>query len=308
MIIGVEDETREIVGVDETELFSLIDRITNAISDSVTPQLIPIITAAVIDGKTIVIVEVFPGAARPYYITSMGMENGTYSKVNATTRHADAIMLKELQLQGRNQSYDETIILDRTLDEAAVEKLCNDIKHHIDEAVKARGETPLKKEITPVNLENWNIIKRKDNKLYPTIAFDLLTTNTQRFAKIQCGLFKGADRVVFLDKREYDGPIYEQIEEAYQFVLKHINLGMEIDGIYRKEIYEILPSALREAIANAVTHRNYMDNACVHVCVYDDRVEITSPGMLFGGLTIDMIKNGSTRIRNAGIAEVFGRM
>lgn len=106
----------------------------------------------------------------------------------------------------------------------------------------------------------------------------MLTTNTQRFAKIQCGLFKGADRVVFLDKREYDGPIYEQIEEAYQFVLKHINLGMEIDGIYRKEIYEIPPSALREAIANAVTHRNYMDNACVQVCVYDDRVEITSPG------------------------------
>lgn len=111
-----------------------------------------------------------------------------------------------------------------------------------------------------------------------------------------------------MDKREYAGPIYEQIEEAYRFVLKHINLGAEINGLYRKETYELPPSAIREAIANAVTHRNYMERACIQVCVYDDRVEITSPGMLYGDLTIDMIKRGRTRIRNAAIAEAFGRM
>lgn len=49
---------------------------------------------------------------------------------------------------------------------------------------------------------------------------------------------------------------------TYQFVIKHINLGMEIDGVYRKENYEIPSSAIRGIIANAVTHRNYMDNAC----------------------------------------------
>ena len=51
-----------------------------------------------------------------------------------------------------------------------------------------------------------------------------------------------------------------------------------------------------------------MDRSKIQVCVYDDRVEITSPGMLFGGLTIDMIKNGRTKIRNNAIAEVFSRM
>ena len=308
LIIGVKDGTREIIGVQLEEIPTLIDKITNVISDMVTPQLIPAITSAQIDDKNIVIIEIFPGAARPYYISSLGQENGTFVRVNATTRLADAIMLKELQLQGRNQSYDETILPEKDLDPKAVKNLCDDMQKHIVTALRERGESPVEKEITITNLENWAIVKRVEDKLYPTVAFDLLTENTQRYAKIQCGLFKGTDRVVFLDKREYAGPIYEQIEEAYRFVLKHINLGAEINGLYRKETYELPPSAIREAIANAVTHRNYMERACIQVCVYDDRVEITSPGMLYGDLTIDMIKRGRTRIRNAAIAEAFGRM
>lgn len=66
--------------------------------------------------------------------------------------------------------------------------------------------------------------------------------------------------------------------------------------------------AIREAIVNATTHRNFLDRACVQVAVYDDRVEVTSPGMLYGGLTIEQIKEGSSKIRNRCIAEVFSRM
>lgn len=66
--------------------------------------------------------------------------------------------------------------------------------------------------------------------------------------------------------------------------------------------------AIREAIVNAVTHRNYLDHACVQVAVYENRVEITSPGMLYGGLTIKQIKEGGSKIRNRCIAEVFSRM
>ena len=104
------------------------------------------------------------------------------------------------------------------------------------------------------------------------------------------------------------GPLYEQIEEAYSFVLKHINLGAEINGLVRTDAYELPPEAVREAIVNATTHRNFLDRACVQVAVYDDRVEITSPGMLYGGLTIAQIKEGGSKIRNRCIAEIFSRM
>lgn len=102
--------------------------------------------------------------------------------------------------------------------------------------------------------------------------------------------------------------MYEQIEEAYEFVLKHINLGAKISGLVRTDAYELPTEAIREAIVNATTHRNFLDRACVQVAVYEDRVEVTSPGMLYGGLTIEQIKKGGSKIRNRCIAEVFSRM
>jgi len=129
-----------------------------------------------------------------------------------------------------------------------------------------------------------------------------------RFSKIQCALFKGIERDIFIDKKEYNGPLYEQIEQAYQFVLRHINLGAEIDGLVRKDVYELPVGAIREMIVNAVCHRNYMDNASVQVAIYDDRVEVTSPGMLYGGLTLEEAMSGRSKIRNRAVAEVFSRM
>jgi predicted HTH transcriptional regulator len=136
----------------------------------------------------------------------------------------------------------------------------------------------------------------------------MLTDNPFQYVKVQCGLFKGTDRVVFIDKREFKGPLYEQIEQAYNFVLKHINLGAEIQGLIRKDIYELPIKSIREMIVNAVTHRNYSDNSAVQVAVYEDRVEVTSPGMLSGGLKIEDIINGTSNIRNKVIAEVFSHM
>lgn len=115
-------------------------------------------------------------------------------------------------------------------------------------------------------------------------------------------------RQIFIDKRDFEGPLYEQVEDAYEFVLKHINLGAEISGLIRTDAYELPTEAIREAIVNATTHRNFLDRACVQVAVYDDRVEITSPGMLYGGLTIEQIKEGGSKICNRCIAEVFSGM
>ena len=176
------------------------------------------------------------------------------------------------------------------------------------EAAKTKSEKEKVKDVTLQNLINWGVVKNLDGNLVPTNAFVLLTNNTFPFAKIQCALFKGTERVVFIDKRDFEGPLYMQIEEAYEFVLKHINLGAVIKGLLRTEAYELPTEAIREAIVNATTHRNFLDRACVQVAVYDDRVEITSPGMLYGGLTIEQIKEGGSKIRNKCIAEVFSRM
>ena len=272
------------------------------------PQIFPNIGVDTIDGKSVIVVEIYPGASRPYYIKSLGKEAGTYIRVSGTSRPADASILKDLELQGANQSFDEMICVGQKYDALHAEALCAAIKSYMVEAAKTKSEKEKIKDVTVQNLINWGVIKNMDGTLAPTNAFALLTNNTFPFAKIQCALFKGTERVVFIDKRDFEGPLYEQIEEAYEFVLKHINLGAEINGLVRTDAYELPTEAIREAIVNATMHRNFLDRACVQVAVYDDRVEITSPGMLYGGLTIEQIKEGGSKIRNRCIAEVFSRM
>ena len=308
LIVGIDDESREVLGVEESSVFQIMDAIANAVSDMCEPQIVPDISFQTIDHKCIVIIEIYPGANRPYYIRSQGRDKGTYIRLAGTTRPADALRIKELELQGANLSYDEMISIGHEINDKAVGKLCGDIRKYMLEDMVTAQEKKAINEVTLLHLENWGIVKRVEGKLLATNAFVLLTSDEFRFSRIQCARFKGTERVVFIDKREFKGPLYEQVEEAYQFVLKHINLGAQIEGLIRKDSYELPVASIRESIVNAVTHRNYMENSCIQIAVFDDRVEITSPGMLYGDLSIETIKQGKSKIRNKGIAEVFNRM
>ena len=296
------------MGVDPNEVFKIIDGITNTISDMCYPQIFPNIGVDTIEGKCVIVVEIYPGANRPYYIKTLGKESGTFIRVSGTSRPADDTIIKDLDFQGTNRSFDEMVCVEQKYDAEQAEKLCAAIKKYMVDAAKTKAEKEKVRDVTVQNLINWGVIKNLEGTLVPTNAFVMLTNNPFPFVKIQCALFKGVERVVFIDKRDFEGPLYEQIEEAYKFVLKHINLGAEINGLVRTDSYELPTEAIREAIVNATTHRNFLDRACVQVAVYDDRVEITSPGMLCGGLTIEQIKEGGSKIRNRCIAEVFSRM
>lgn len=253
------------------------------------------------------VVEIYPGANRPYYFKRLGKNQGTYIRVGGTSRPADSTKIKELEMEGSNLSLDELICVGYPVTNDAISKLCSDIKQYASEAFEGE-ERKAVREISVEKLLNWKILRGTEKTLLATNAFVLLTSEYFPFSKIQCALFKGVERDVFIDKKEYAGPLYEQIENAYQFVLRHINLGAEIEGIVRKESYELPTGAIREMIVNAVCHRNYMDNSCVQVAIYDDRLEVTSPGMLYGGLTLVEAISGRSKIRNRAIAEVFSRM
>ena len=147
-----------------------------------------------------------------------------------------------------------------------------------------------------------------DDECLASNAFALLTSDYFQFSKIQCAVFKGTDRAVFLDKREYTGPLYEQIDEALGFVLRNIRLGAKFEGVQRKEIYELPVDAIREMIVNAECHRNMTDESCVQVAIYDDRLEVTSPGGLYNGLTFEEAMGGHSKLRNRAIANVFSQI
>ena len=273
LIVGIDDKTHEIVGVTNEILFQLMDGIANAISDSCMPQIIPDIEPQTIDGKTVIIVSVEAGKNRPYYLKSKGKENGTYIRVAGTSRQAFPEKIRELEMEGARISWDELTCVGYPVSKEATEKLCSNIENFREKA--GMTERSVKKE----QLINWKILKQSEGQLLATNAYALLTSDYFPFSKTQCAVFKGTDRAVFLDKREFTGPIYTQIEEAVDFVLRNIRLGATIDGLVRKEKYELPPEAIREMIINAHCHRNLLDESCIQVAVYDDRLEVTSPGL-----------------------------
>ncbi len=157
-------------------------------------------------------------------------------------------------------------------------------------------------------LRSWGVLIERDGKDYPSNAFAILTGNGGLHVTTQCGVFKCTTKAVFVDRREYPGPLWEQIDEAFQFALRNIHLGATFVGIYRQDIYEIPPDAIRELIINAMVHRSYLDHGMIQVAVYDNRLEITSPGKLPMGQTMERMKEGYSKIRNEALAHAFAYM
>ena len=296
IIIGIDDKTFDIIGVNDDEVFKIKDKISNSISDNISPQIIPQISFERIEDKTVIIINIAKGQNTPYCIKSEGLE-GVYIRVDATTRAAERYKIQELSLLGMNKTFDEIV------QNGTQEATQKDIDFLLD-AFYSRS----KKQVTVQNLVSWKLLAQENGKFYPSVAFRLLTSNDIHFARIQCGLFKGTDKVHFLDRKEFDGSVMEQIENAIHFLIQHLNIGAEIKGLYRKDIYEIPEEILRELVTNAVMHRNYLLHSYIQICVFDDRVEIVSPGGLIGGITIQDILDGRSSVRNEVLADAFLKM
>jgi len=295
LIFGVSDD-RKIVGIDG-DPFSVRDVIVNEISNLCNPQIFPNSYVSTIDDKNIIVIEVPPGTSRPYYITSEGVDNGTYVRISASSRLAGPDTLRDLIMEGTNRSFDELDYIDKnnkTISDVSIQKLCSYLS------------SKSKKDATPTDLMNMGLLKRSGGTLTPSRAFMLLTDNPYPYARIQCARFKGPDELEFADRKEYSGPIIEQVDNAVGFVMNHTNLGAEIKGLYRRDLPEIPIEAVREILTNAVVHRSYsMSGSPIFVAVYDDRIEITSPGMLPYGLTVEGAMSGHSNPRNYVLARFF---
>lgn len=308
IVFGIDDKTLEIVGMDEDNIFKTIDAITNAISDSCEPRIRPDVTLQTVNDKTVIVVEILPGAMRPYYIKSEGMTEGTYMRVSGTTRPVEGYMLKELILEGQNRYFDSEPCRELQITDEDIQNFCKTMKETAIKNTWQNSEKAKIKDITKNTLLSWGILTEVQGEIFPTNAYALLTGQLRMQPVIQCGLFKGKDRAYFADRKEFDGPIQNQVDAAYQYVLEKINMGMQIQGIYRQDVYELPTDSVRELIANAVAHRSYLEPGNIQVAIFDDRLEVTSPGMLLNNVSIKKMMEGYSKPRNPAIANAFAYM
>ncbi|MBE0504347.1 MAG: ATP-dependent DNA helicase [Desulfuromonadales bacterium] len=198
----------------------------------------------------------------------------------------------ELERQKRNQSFDEEICREQALDLLDLS------------ALKARFSA-LGKPLDEEKLKNIKLIQLEQGTLYPTQGLMILLGQYPHVVT-KCARFKGTDMSVFLDRKEYSGDLFTQLEQAEAFIKNHINLRGEIKGLQRTDTFEIPEAALREALINAVIHRDYTNQGRdIKVGVYDDIVNIVSPGGFPNTLTAEALTEGRSEIRNRVVARVF---
>lgn len=307
LIFGVQDGTRKITGFAADEIFQKMDAITNSIYDSIEPHIVPVMEIAEIGGKQVISATIRAGMMKPYYLKKAGPEDGTYVRVAGVTRKAEPYEVQELRLEGLNRSFD-SLRAPGNISAAAVNRECKRLYNKALELCRTEEQRQAQKKLTASQLLAWKVIGQDENgQYYPCNAWKLLTGDRDAFpdAVIQCAVFKGVSRNIFITRKEISGPADQQIEDALAFVKEHINLGSRIEGLYRQDFYELPLGSVREMIANAVCHRSYMSSGKIQVALFDDRLEVTSPGKLIEGLTKKQLLEGNSRIRNRALAAVF---
>ena len=162
-------------------------------------------------------------------------------------------------------------------------------------------------------LINLGVAQRKRGQLLFNNAGILLFAKTPckffQSAYVDAVIFKGTERVNVIDRKIFKGGLFENFNSVRIYLKEHLNIRYEYENDWkRKNIYELPLDALREAVANALMHRDYfMSGANISVCIFDDRVEIVSPGGLPKPLTMRDLGSKSKR-RNEAIADLFSRL
>ena len=243
------------------------------------------------DGKIMLVVEIRMESNTPYYLKAKGREQGVYVRLGATNRQADDQMIYELDRDRLNISYDGDN--DRNQDKIPPELL---------EVLTHR----LMRTVTNKTLENLGLYNPA--KTPPLIAHACALLLGQREeTQIRCARIKGDSDYVFIDRKDCSGDMFTQIEQALAFVKNHLQLrSKKVNNLNRVSEFEIPVDSVSEALINAVIHRDYaVSKIFTKVTVYDDRVEIMTPGGLMRGLQLSDAMNGRSEPRNRILARIF---
>ncbi|MFW5669115.1 MAG: ATP-binding protein [Acetivibrio ethanolgignens] len=251
------------------------------------------------DGKVLIILDVYKGDETPYYYSGDGVLEA-YVRVGNESVKATATELKRLVLRGKNTSYDSQNSTYKAED-YAFSKL------------KERYKKWTGNSFDDKDLISFGLVNEQGNL---TNAGALLADESPiRCSRLFCtrwnGLNKSGGAVDALDDAEYSGSVISLIENGEAFIKRNCKMKWRKTANSREEMPEYVERSYHEALVNALAHRDYLVNGSeVHIDIYDDRMEIYSPGGMPDGSMIqdrDPLMVPSTR-RNPVLADVFNRL
>ncbi len=277
-ICGVAD-------VDDCQL-----RVVSSLRDSIMPDVTMFtnITVETSEGKQIVRVEVQHGTSFPYYLTSKGIRpEGVFVRKGACTIPATSAEILRMIKDAAGDSFEAERSLNQQLTFDTANKFFSDRKVAFGEEQK----------------RTLGIIS--NDGTYSNLG---LLLSDQCTHTIKLAAFEGTAKTIFKDRKEYSGSLFRQLEETYDALMVFNHLRADFEGLNRIDYYDYPLEAVREALLNAIVHREYGFSASTLISVFDDRIEFTTIGGLPKGITESDIMLGISIPRNSKLAEVFYRL
>ncbi len=285
--IGVDDNGTP-VGVQDPD--AVVQQLTNALRDGIRPDVTMFTRIAIQDvgGCPVVAVTVSTGTRRPYYLTDKGLRpSGVYLRQGASSAPAseDAIRRMIRLTDGDSFENGRSLIQELTFQTFAAEMQ----QRHL-----ACG---------PAQYQTLGILAT--DGLYTNLG---LLVSDQCQHSIKLAVFQGTDKLLFKDRKEFGGSIFQQLNEAYQAIDFYNGTRASFEGLLRKDERDYPMEAVREALLNAVVHRDYSFSGSISINLYQDRMELISLGGLVPGFSLEAALMGASQPRNGKLASLFYRM
>jgi len=298
LIIGVSDQERNIHDIQDPLLIE--EKISSMIYDSIYPILSPYISIQNIDGKTILIIQILPGSAKPYFIKSLGIENGVFIRIGSSNRKATPEIIEQLRRQAIGISYE--LETDISKNENCLDKKCLD--YFFDTIHQSYD-----KEI----LSKWKILGKNNGDYFPTmtgiILFGKADLDDYDHYSVRLTRFQGNTLTNISETKEYAIPLIDKTENICKDIIRFLKKESQLEGIRRIEQTIIPLFAIREVVINALAHRDYsIHGSTIKINIFDNRLEIISPGILSGNIDIADIGTGISECRNRAIVRIFRKL
>lgn len=282
---GIDDDGSA-VGISDPDSTSL--DIVHYLSDLIRPDVTAItdIDHIVIDDKDVIKVDVQEGPSKPYYLREKGLRSeGVYIRKGPSSIQAsDSLILN--MIKDCSATFESSISSkqDLTFDDAT--------------EIFAKADVDFGR-------NQMNSLGLLEGELYTNLAYLL---SDQCTAGMKLAAFSDKYKTEFLNRSEIKGCILSQTQKALEFIDVYNPLRSRITGIKRTDYRAYPDAALREALINAVVHRDYSMNADILVSIYGNCISVSSYGGLRKGLGIDDILAGISSPRNPKLAQIFYRL
>lgn len=285
--IGIDDDGT-VCGVHDAEETTL--KLTNMIRDTIRPD-VTLFTDCIteyMDNKPVIVMTVQRGTARPYYLYSKGVRpEGVYVRQGSSSIPASETAILTMIKETGGDYYEDARSVNQNLTFEKTQSY-----------------------FSKKNLDFGDAQKRTLNIISQDGTFSNLgmLLSDQCTATIKMAVFEGSKKSVFRDRKELSGSLLQQIEDAYSYINQYNHIHSEINGLERIDKQDYPREALREALLNAIVHRDYSVRGSTLISIFDDRIEIVSIGGLVLGITYDDIMLGVSALRNQHLAQVFYRL